>query len=338
MKKILTIFLTSVLSFCTIFSLACSPFLKEVKAESISLSMYNVAEDDSCIKRQVIAQVYPVNASNKELSFSVTWAEDSSFYNGSVSVSDYLSLEQKTITSCTLTCYQPFYDNDIILKVSSIDGGATAESRIQYLGTISDLSLDLSNLFLNNTEERGDYYSLKADTLYSIPILASNPFGDYQSNFEIITTYSGSLFVCDAAYSYYETDSDTLEEVLIPACYTNVRLINNLSEISGRFFSELKIENGNLIIQTSEHGLNGYDFYFGNWPDCRNIIISEYVKDTFELSSLAFDNYISQNEALLKYCNINICLLDNITGLKVSFNVWFDVNVDQIDLPSDILI
>ena len=96
----------------------------------------SVTEKATTLTQTLTATIIPVTAANKEVDWSVAWADTANTRN----VTDYLTVTPKSSgsTTATVACFKPFEGN-IIITVTTRDSGFWAQCVVDYVGKPTDM-------------------------------------------------------------------------------------------------------------------------------------------------------------------------------------------------------
>ena len=221
---------------------------------STGLSLFSAtpmtySEETGVATQTLYAAIRPETALNKNVTWSVAWAEENP-----EDVSKYLTVTPIGLESyfqkATVTCYQPF-KGDIVITVTTEEGGHTAQCIAQYVGYPTDISVE------SNAYHDGEKYCLGAQGTFTFDLAAYNVFeelGDEYKDLKVTVTINGVFLVDDYHYDYQtETWSWSGNEEL-----------RSFDAISEEVFN-YTYENGRLTVTTKE-AIEGYyeDFNYAD--------------------------------------------------------------------------
>ena len=148
------------------------------------------------------ATVLPETAENKDVTWSVNW-EDTSREE---IVSSYVMAVTETNGSnvATVTCYRPFTGN-IVITVTTVEGGFTASCVVKYVGLPSAMEVDLSEaVIVTDTDWNEDIVEIGQTTTYH-DIDLSNIFGapgaDFTPEYDVELVTHGGILVDLSTYA-----------------------------------------------------------------------------------------------------------------------------------------
>lgn len=134
---------------------------------------------------RVRAIVEPINATNSAVDFSVAWVDYAPEWYPKV-VTDYVTVTQDSDGSktATVSCKKAFTDYDIVLRVTTRDGGYTASCLCSFSGIASDMTISIGYVSGNDTVilektssvKRGNYYELSQKKEYFVQVVLDNSF------------------------------------------------------------------------------------------------------------------------------------------------------------------
>ena len=142
------------------------------KAMSFSARALAASETGS-VSVNVSARVLPENAPNKQVDWTVEWADSSNTAN----VSEYITVTPDSDGSANaiITCYQEF-EGEIIITVITREGKLADTCIVRFAGKPSEITIVGSGLS-NGTGSFGSYIKLGSGNTYNFTITPSNVFG-----------------------------------------------------------------------------------------------------------------------------------------------------------------
>ncbi len=277
---------------------------------NFSAKAFELAKENgqNYIELTIYATVYPENATNKAVDWSVAWADGSDNSN----LSEYLTVTPKSDGSniVSVKCFKPF-DKDINIIVTTRDGKFSAICLAKYLGVANnDLEMTTNALAPNG------YYQIPATKSFSFEFSCEDFFGD-EANLKLSASDSSIsdevFYVCDFTQSWgYEVvfNKETLQKI-------------SMKDMSSSCYS-YKIE-GNSVIITGNKTISSY--YSKSVPG----LDYRYNYKSFMLTNFWMTN---QDEELRSYARINESLFStSYFTLKVTdtlSNKSFDINFQII--------
>ena len=200
LRKLISLFCLMALFTGCLFIVGCSSnnateqAIKTIDVSNITVSMLSakaVYGEDKNNKpyamERIQATVEPLNAINKDVVYSVAWADGAE--RSAEDVSDYIIVEQDSEYSlgASVYCYKAFGDDTIIITCESVQTGVYGTTTVKFLGFVDDISLCLFNF--DDYEiviENENYYDCLIKTPYLLGIKLNNIFGTVgTSNLEV---------------------------------------------------------------------------------------------------------------------------------------------------------
>ena len=142
------------------------------KAMSFSAKALAASETGS-VSVNVSARVLPESAPNRQVDWSVAWADSSNIAN----VGEYITVIPSSdgSTEAVITCYQEF-EGEIIITVTTREGKLSDSCVVTFAGKPSEIAITGSGLS-NGTGSFGSYINLGSGNTYDFTIIPSNVFG-----------------------------------------------------------------------------------------------------------------------------------------------------------------
>ena len=131
----------------------------QVRALSLAMSANTVYAADNTISKTVTTTVYPEDAKNKAVDWTLEWLDETD----TTDISEYLTLtpESDGSLTATLTCLQPF-EGEALITVTSREGNVFDTCRAVYVGNPTSLELQPQGFF-STAGSIGTYYELGAE-------------------------------------------------------------------------------------------------------------------------------------------------------------------------------
>lgn len=206
----------------------------------------------------ITATVSPSTATNKNVSWSVAWAEESN-----LNVSEYVTVTSlnETANRVKITCFQPFKGN-IIVTVTTQEGNYSAECVVSFVGLPTFIKVETEAIY------SVDAYRLGIGQNYTFNLTLTNPFNyigaDY-TDLEISVKGIGSVILSSYEYytqtgtsKWYDTSDkqvtvDELKDNFITATIENgVLTITTLRSVEGYYESMQRIDGGRTHAYTNK--------------------------------------------------------------------------------------
>ena len=295
-----------------------------------STALYSAMAKNDTISVNIEAYVWPENASNRKVDYSVAWGSAPTY--GANAVTDYVTVSQATDGDriATVTCHKAFGSDTIILTVTTRDGGYTDNCTISFEGIASFMTISNDNMFVSNSAERGDYYLLGTGKTYNFDVIMNNVFNEVGS-YNLTATvdgvgavYFGTAFSDpNSGFTYFESAE-----------------MKEIDDFKDEFIS-VSIDGTTLSITTDSTYIENY--YSHTAPD--EYYIVTYIYDYFVMldewgfvgGSNGFDypGTAEQNQELLKSCYFTITVSDSVSGLSETINVWAMPSVTGVNLSEN---
>lgn len=181
----------------------------KVQAVSLSMNAAAVTAANGSVSKTLTAYVYPEDAKNKAVDWTIEWMDTEETKN----ISDYLTLVPDSDGSATaqLTCLQAF-DGEALVTVISREGAFFDTCRVLFVGNPSSVNVSCDALSLKSGSF-GTYYEIGAGNSYTFDITPDNVFGTVgaECNYTFEVKGHGS-FKTQTQYYYTVNDGKTWEE------------------------------------------------------------------------------------------------------------------------------
>jgi hypothetical protein len=268
------------------------------------------------------ATVLPESAENKDVYWTVNWEDTSR----TEIVSSYVMLTTNETGGnvATITCVKPFTGN-IVITVTTMEGGFTASCICKYVGLPSEIDVDLSDLsMVTDTDWNTDIAEVGQTTTYH-EISLSNVFGapgaDFTPEYDIVLEAHGGIktknTTHDASGNLTGTEQGELTlqtmDFFDTAGYYSAYFAG--TAIANQIF--VGIRDGQLYISGQ------------SYPTAYN---TEKKNVDGTVSKAVFDGYIDDMEPY-----VTVTLTEKVTGITYTFNVRTvgtvsDVNLDYNEI------
>ena len=298
-----------------------------------STSLYNAMETNNApVSVTIEAQVWPINAPNREVDYSVSWAVAPTYGNNPVT--DYVTVTQADDGDlvATVSCYKAFGSDTILLKVTTRDGGFSDTCIISFVGTADSIVITGGDMVTTTTTERGEYYALGTGKTYNFDVVLDNAFHVVGSH-NLTTTldaegvvYFGTMFSDGSSgFSYFETAEQ-----------------KELSQVMDKFI-KVSLDGTKISVTTDSKYIENY--YSHSGPD--EYYMGVYYYDQFVYldkggltggsSGVDYQTIAEENQQLLKTCYFTITVSDSVSGLSTTIKVWIEPSVSSVSLSDTTL-
>ena len=289
-----------------------SPFMS-LSAKTVTRATTN----GNVLEHILTATVLPESAENKDVYWTVNWEDTSR----TEIVSSYVMLttNENGGNVATITCVKPFTGN-IVITVTTMEGGFTASSICKYVGLPSEIDVDLSDLsMVTDTDWNTDIAEVGQTTTYH-EIALSNIFGapgaDFTPEYDIVLEAHGGIktknTTHDASGNLTGTEQGELTlqtmDFFDTAGYYSAYFAG--TAIANQIF--VGIRDGQLYISGQ------------SYPTAYN---TEKKNADGTVSKAVFDGYIDDMEPY-----VTVTLTEKVTGITYTFNVRTVGTVSDVDL------
>ncbi|MBQ8409922.1 MAG: hypothetical protein IJY39_13765 [Clostridia bacterium] len=310
-KKLIALLLAAVMAFSMLALVGCTPedseteavnadngqtkmvlALEPVNSQFITLSATPMllSAKSGTLQQTLTATVLPATAANKEMDWTVEWADSSN----TKSVTEYVTVTPKSAgsTTATVTCYKAFEGN-IVITVTTRDSGFKAQCIATYVGKPTDI------VFTSSVTPAADGYHVAPGGSYTFNVSLTNPFGSVGSQFDDIeVTVSAVGSVVLGYYEYYTSSGSTkwydssdttvalstIQDKLISASYQDgVLTVNALKAIEDYYGSMTRQDGGRTRAYSNAFRSYASDCYF-------TVTITEKTSGLSETIKIRFDN------------------------------------------------
>lgn len=181
-------------------TLAVEPQSNPYMTISASPVTVSVTERATTLTQTLTATIIPVTAANKQVDWSVAWADPGNTRN----VTDYLTVTPKTSgsTIATVACFKPF-DGNIVITVTTRDSGFWAQCIVDYVGKPTEMA------FISSITPTPSGYHMAPGGSYTFNVSLSNPLGAVGAQFNNIEVDVSAVGSVVLGYREYYTATDT---------------------------------------------------------------------------------------------------------------------------------
>ncbi|MBQ1982806.1 MAG: hypothetical protein II229_06260 [Clostridia bacterium] len=295
-----------------------SPFMS-LSAKTVTRATTN----GNVLEHILTATVLPESAENKDVYWTVNWEDTSR----TEIVSSYVMLttNENGGNVATITCVKPFTGN-IVITVTTMEGGFTASCICKYVGLPSEIDVDLSDLsMVTDTDWNTDVAEVGQTTTYH-EISLSNVFGAPGADF-------------------------TPEYDIVLEAHGGIKTKNTTHDASGNLTGT---EQGELTLQTMDFfdTAGYYSAYFAGTAVANQVFVgirdgqlyisgqsypaaynTEKKNADGTVSKAVFDGYIDDMEPY-----VTVTLTEKVTGITYTFNVRTVGTVSDVNLDSNEII
>lgn len=226
-----------------------------------------VVDEQDVMYRIIGATVYPDSAPDKSTTWEVYWL-DNQTGNEDANVTDYVTVmactgdqpytAQPGSNYCKVTCKQPFMGSAVGVRVTTVDGGYTAECKVTYDGNPSYLGFH-QVLADGNTQFVDRQLTLTTGTTYTFKLAVDNVFhavGDKFGTYEIVKFSSDDTVTVE--------DGPYINGEWIGGGAVNTVKVTDLTKWESNLGASYQInENGELVVKFSKT-MAAYEYYNGS--------------------------------------------------------------------------
>ena len=244
------------------------------------------------ITQRIVATVYPSNASNKKVDWSVAWADTSNTSN----VSNYITVtpDSDGSTSATVTCKAAFSGN-IIITATTRQNGYKADCLASFVGIPSNIGI------ITNLTPASDGYHVAVGNTYAFTTELSNPFGEVGNAYKTLqVSVKGVGTIKVASKEVYATSGNT-------KWYDDLAKEISIEDLASQFV-EASISSDGTVVVNVKKSIESYYKYMERIDSGR----TQYYQDCFR-------EYVTN-------CYFEIILTEPKSGTTTSFNVIIDPN------------
>ena len=289
--------------------------ITNVKSNGISLfaSGTQTTSTTGSLTREIVAIVYPEDAENKLVDWSVVWGTGASRINEDVKkyVTVTPSFDGSTIAN--VTCHKAFLGDEIYVTVTTRQGGYTTSACCQYQGAPETLTIDMAGVSaINDSDWNAKIYELAKGSTYSFDLVLNNTMGTVGptfGNYKIsIVAYGGintTKTIFDKSGNVTSTTNEEISLKVIDTWDTNGSVYTKLEPtITGANSNtnqiSCSIENGKLKVRVLGTP-SGFSAETGNQNGSAKQEFSSYI------------------EGKIPYCAVTVT--DTVSGLSQTINL-----------------
>ncbi len=302
------------------------PKLMSFTAEALS------ASETESVDVRIEAYVYPEDASNKQVDYSVAWGEAPT--HGAEDVSDYLTVTQDADGSrlATVSCKKAFGEDKIIITVTTRDGGFTDTCTVSFVGIASEISISCDTLTVKTTTERGSYYELGTSRTYDFHVNLTNVLDAVAHDYEVTiggvgNAYFGNEYWNDGGYSTfsdcYEQSLDSIASKVITS-----------ATITG---DTLTVKTGSLSLTNLHGDLSTDEYYYNYYPDSYVTEDKEDYSGIKESGDSFYNSYAQKNAERVNGFYFFVTVTDQISGLTETIRLWVVNSVTSVMFSDETL-
>ena len=244
------------------------------------------------ITQRIVATVYPSNASNKKVDWSVSWGDPSNTSN----VSNYITVtpDSDGSTSATVTCKAAFSGN-IVITATTRQNGYKADCVATFVGVPANIDI------ITNLTAASDGYHVAVGNTYAFTTELSNPFGEVGNAYKTLqVSVKGVGTIKVASKEVYVSSGNT-------KWYDELAKEISIESIASQFVDASISSDGSIIVNVKK----SIESYYSSM-DRIDSGRTQYYQDCFR-------EYVTN-------CYFQIILTEPKSGISTSFNVVIDPN------------
>ena len=168
------------------------------EVRSVALAMQASAASNGGVSKELTATVYPSDARNKAVDWTLEWLDTEKTDN----LSEYLTLVPSSdgANTATLTCLKAF-EGEALITVTTREGGYIDTCRVVFVGDPTSLTVSCDATTASGSF--GSYYELGVGNSYTFDLTPDNAFGfvGAECSYSYTVTGYGSFKVQQQKYS-----------------------------------------------------------------------------------------------------------------------------------------
>lgn len=283
----------------------------------LAMSAAVTAAEGEYVEQTLTATVTPSTAQEKGVDWTVEWADGSDASD----LSDYLTITPASDGSnvCYVRAYAAF-DKDIIITVTTRDGGYSATCTVSFVGNPSDMEINVSEL--TSIQDSGwgqQIYQLKTNRTYNLNIAFDNFFNQINPSF--VPEYEVSITGV-GTFDYHVSDTHGPRRDYKGVSLSDILTYNYAdSEVEFNILEHLADINlsGNTLVITPKYVLNSNRVFTVPYTD---------ADGTTWRTTWTFTRY--SDESKVPYFQITVKEVN--TGLSETINMRIVSGVSGVSL------
>ena len=295
-----------------------SPFMS-LSAKTVTRATTN----GNVLEHILTATVLPESAENKEVDWTVNWEDTSR----TEIVSSYVmhTTNETGGNVATITCVKPFPGN-IVITVTTMEGGFTASCICKYVGLPSEIDVDLSDLsMVTDTDWNTDIAEVGQTTTYH-EIALSNVFGapgaDFTPEYDIVLEAHGGIKTKNTTHDASGNLTGTEQGELT---LQTMDFFDTAGYYSAYFAGTAIANQIFVVIRDGQLYISGQSYPTAYHTEKKNV--------DGTVSKAVFDGYIDDMEPY-----VTVTLTEKVTGITYTFNVRTVGTVSDVNLDSNEII
>jgi hypothetical protein len=267
-------------------------FVNTENVKLMAASPAVMATSTGVITQKITATVLPATATNKQVDWTVAWADSGNKSN----VSDYVTVtpDSDGSTSATVTCKAAFTGN-IVITATTRQNGYTADCIVSYVGIPANIEI------ITNLTEASDGYHVAVGNSYTFGTELSNPFGEVGNAYQKLEV--SVVGVGTIQLSTKDVSSSSGNTTWYDSANKNV----DLNTLANNFVQASISTDGTVTVNV----VKSIESYYGSMTRIDSGRTRHYEE--------CFRNYVTN-------CYFKIILTEPKSGISTSFNLVLDEN------------
>ena len=284
------------------------------------------AESGHTASVTLTATVLPVEATNKLVDWSVAWGVTKQ--HGSENVTDYVTVKPKSAGSniATVTCKKAFGDDEIIVTVTTREGGFSAKCQVLYVGIPTSIKVTPTGAktITDSKWNNVTIAEIESSKTYNFNLSLDNEFGlvgsAFTPEYKISAVAYGSIKVKKDLYksgTLQSTDYGTVNYV-----------VQDVLETAGYIWTSFQQPGGFVSVNTFSIENGKLKVVGGSMPSSYYGISADPTRKVVE----TFDSYV---DGKLPYVTITVTEVK--TGISTTINIRTVSGVQSVSLSDSTL-
>lgn len=265
-------------------------FINTASVKLMSASPAVMTASTGVITQKITATVLPATATNKQVDWSVAWADSSNTEN----VSNYVTVtpDSDGSTSATVTCKAAFSGN-IVITATTRQNGYKADCIVSYVGVPANIEI------ITNLTPASDGYHVAVGNTYTFGTELSNPFGEVGNAYKTLeVSVEGVGQIKVASKEVYVSSGNT-------KWYDDLAEVIDINSIASKFVTASIATDGTVTVNV----LKSIESYYASMERIDSGR-TQYYQDCFR-------EYVTN-------CYFKIVLTEPKSGVSTSFNLVLD--------------
>ncbi len=217
------------------------------------------ASEGGSVNKDLTAIILPADAVDKSVDWTVVWGENSTRANENVSNYVTVTPSSDGAATATVSCYQSFEGDIIVVTVRTRMGGFSASCTVQYAGIPESLAIDTASLnSVSDNSWNVDVVEMLCGSEYYLPLNLDNSLhqvgSSFANNYMVSATAHGGINAHIETYdsdgNHTGTSSAQYNLTVSDLWESNGYVYTSISEPGGMLIHvKASIENGQLKVE-----------------------------------------------------------------------------------------